>query len=296
MPLARSDESPPSTPIAIGGIGGSGTRVFASTIAHMGIPIGTRLNRPLDNLWFTVLFKRPQWTQSKPSKHDVVKAVDLFRRAMTLGLDGNVTGEELELLNTISGDLAPTGSWSAGADFDDAQTLIKSKPATPNTSMYWGWKEPNTHVFLRHLDASLTDFRYIHIMRDGLDMAFSKNTWQTRNWAHLYELGDEDEPMPVRQLRYWLAANKAAVEFGSASMGQRFLLIKYEDFCANPAKHWDRIQRFLKSSQPISLQDDMVQATTIGRSAQRNLSIFPPQLLDAVQAFQSELEQIQCGV
>ena len=44
-------------PIAIGGVGGSGTRVIASILKEVGIYIGGDLNHANDNLWFTLLFK-----------------------------------------------------------------------------------------------------------------------------------------------------------------------------------------------------------------------------------------------
>ena len=71
---------------AIGGLGGSGTRVFAAMLRHAGVYIGDDLNGPLDNLWFTVLFKRRDWTRKTPQPEQVVAAIRLFRQAMTLGL------------------------------------------------------------------------------------------------------------------------------------------------------------------------------------------------------------------
>src|SRR5690348_1121191 len=45
-------------PVAIGGVGGSGTRVVASFLQMLGYFLGDDLNSELDNLWFTLLFKR----------------------------------------------------------------------------------------------------------------------------------------------------------------------------------------------------------------------------------------------
>ena len=46
-------------PVAIGGVGGSGTRVIAAIVESLGFDPGANLNRPRDDLTFTVLFKRP---------------------------------------------------------------------------------------------------------------------------------------------------------------------------------------------------------------------------------------------
>ena len=45
-------------PVAIGGIGGSGTRVLGTLLHQLGYFLGDDLNDALDNLWFTLLFKR----------------------------------------------------------------------------------------------------------------------------------------------------------------------------------------------------------------------------------------------
>ena len=48
-------------PVAIGGVGGSGTRLIAQLLREAGFYLGGDLNPALDNRWFTLLFKRPDW-------------------------------------------------------------------------------------------------------------------------------------------------------------------------------------------------------------------------------------------
>ena len=45
-------------PVAVGGVGGSGTRLIAQVLLELGYYLGGDLNESLDNLWFTLLFKR----------------------------------------------------------------------------------------------------------------------------------------------------------------------------------------------------------------------------------------------
>ena len=47
--------------IAIGALGGSGTRAVAQVFLEAGIYMGDDLNRANDNLIFTRLFKDPNW-------------------------------------------------------------------------------------------------------------------------------------------------------------------------------------------------------------------------------------------
>ena len=45
-------------PVAVGGVGGSGTRIVAHLLRELGFDIGDDLNESLDDLCFTALFKR----------------------------------------------------------------------------------------------------------------------------------------------------------------------------------------------------------------------------------------------
>src|SRR5690625_2359751 len=49
---------PERNPVAIGALGGSGTRMIAQFLCDAGYYLGDDLNRANDNLWFTLLFRR----------------------------------------------------------------------------------------------------------------------------------------------------------------------------------------------------------------------------------------------
>lgn len=285
------------SPIAIGGLGGSGTRVFAALLRAAGVHIGDCLNAALDNLWFTVLFKRAAWGRpdvaQAPDPADIARSIDLFHRAMTVGLADSLTQAEQDLLEGLRRDLIPIGDWQCGARSVHADNLVASSVPENGDTLLWGWKEPNTHVFLPHLDQQIPGLRYIHIVRNGLDMAFSKNTWQVRHWAHLYQVPeDPDVPLPVRQLRYWIAANTAAISYGMSHMAGRFMVVEYEDFCARPAQHWIRIQKFLGLPADRPLPEGLVEPSTIGRSADHDLSDFTQDTLTRAHALQSEVGKL----
>ncbi|MEZ5283921.1 MAG: hypothetical protein R2712_03745 [Vicinamibacterales bacterium] len=46
-----------------------------------------------------------------------------------------------------------------------------------------GLKEPNTHVFLDRLAVVYPDMKCVHVVRNGLDMAFSASQNQLRLWG-----------------------------------------------------------------------------------------------------------------
>ena len=300
-PASPSSAAPSFPPVAIGGLGGSGTRIFAAILQAAGVHIGDCLNEPLDNLWFAVLFKRAAWARAPnprpPDPNDIATSIRLFQRAMTTGLadrpDGRLSASERTLLAQLRADLPPEGSWQCGPKSVHVDNLMTSGPPRVGTDRPWGWKEPNTHVFLPHLDRHIPGFRYIHVVRDGLDMAFSNNTWQARHWSHLYDLSKDPRiPLPLRQLRYWCAANRRALDYGAAHMPGRFLAVHYEDFCDRPTLHWARIMGFLGPTENLDLPDSMVRPSTIGRSAAHDLSEFPESDLAKVRVLQSEVEKI----
>ncbi|ARE83470.1 sulfotransferase family protein [Roseovarius mucosus] len=279
--------------VAIGGLGGSGTRVFAATLSEAGIRLGAQLNVPLDNLWFTVLFKRADWIQHGPPAAEVEIAAKLLRRAMTTGLCGTLSVEEHALLMRLRDLLPPNGSWQNGARAADAESLINSGPPKVGSDQPWGWKEPNTHVFLPHLAQVFPECRYIHVVRDGLDMAFSKNTWQARHWSHLFGLPqDPNTSLALHQLRYWIAANSAAIDFGRAHMPGRFLVMSYEAYCADPERHWPRLRRFLDLPDHTSLPANLLRPTTIGRSKEHDISQFPSDVVTRARDLQAEIDAL----
>ena len=275
--------------VAIGGLGGSGTRVFAAMLQYAGYHIGNTLNDPLDNLWFTVLFKQAAWARAQPDPADVANAVRLFRRAMTTGLSDDLSADDAALIARLRADLPPEGPWHCGAQALHADALVASGPSDGP----WGWKEPNTHIFLPHLNQGIAGLRYIHVVRNGLDMAFSANTWQARHWGHLYGLPNTpDVPLPAHQLRFWTVANRATLDYGARHMPGRFLVMHYEDVCARPEPNWQRLRRFLDLPDTLALPAEMLRPTTIGRSLDHDLSVFPKDLIKASAAVQHDVEKL----
>ncbi|APX14309.1 sulfotransferase [Tateyamaria omphalii] len=275
--------------MAIGGLGGSGTRLFATVLQAAGFDIGTTLNRALDNLWFSILFKRAAWVQQTGraglEDREVADTIHLFYRASTSGLQSALLPHDIELLDHLSATVHPNGPWKAGPRAPLIDKLRTSKGAAQLRP--WGWKEPNTHVFLPHLNHHVPGLRYIHIVRDGLDMALTTKTWQMRHWSHVFGLS-QDGDMQHRQLRFWTVANRAAITFGQAYMPGRFLLVDYDDFCVRPAPHLARLWSFLGVPHgEVDVVD--VAPTSIGRGRAMDLSGFAAADVLAAAALQDEV-------
>ena len=223
--------------VAIGGVGGSGTRLIAEILARLGYYIGSDLNDQNDNLWFTLSFQ----TDRHPSGHPpgVDAYLGLFLRRMD-GMMDFTQQEKRELQRIAMTDrLQHHSEWLA-----DRVNSFLSPCSENRTSSRWGWKEPNTHVVLDRLSASLPSLRYIHVARNGLDMAHSGNKNQLEFWGNTF-LGLNAVPIdPRHSLTYWCRVHRRVLDIASDMPG-RFLLLNYDEFCEHPDRGMIELIAFL---------------------------------------------------
>ena len=275
-----------SSPVVIGGLGGSGTRVVAEIAQGLGVHIGMRLNGSLDHLWFALLLKRPSWFASGIDTAAADRALALFEKATFDGLAGQVAPEEAAVLDEIARDLrAPQNVRRIGAGEDELARLRGATPSCFSGCSDWGWKEPNSHLFLDQLTARYPGLRYVHVVRHGLDIAFSRNANQLVNWGATYGIrADGDAPDPHALLEYWIRTTDAVAE--RIRRGERILLLHYDALCAQPGDAIRELADFLGTPCSPARLDALAEipqiSPTTGRYRQRDLSIFSPAQLDAV--------------
>jgi len=266
-------------PVAVGGIGGSGTRIVASLIQELGFYIGSDLNKSMDNLWFTLLFKRPRWyisSDEETRSHQIHQALSIFEKAMTRGLQSRPNPQEADFVRRVCGEITSYPQvLGMGAGHRQVRSILRSQ--TPQECIGWGWKEPNTHVLLRHICPYFPSMKYIHVIRNGLDMAFSSNQKQLELWGSLYgcDAPRATHGMPRAALRYWVRANRAAVLNARRMLGKHFHVILFDDLCGNPRRHVSDLAAFLdRTPKPGEIDElaSMVQApSTIGRYREHDI-------------------------
>jgi len=256
-------------PVAIGGIGGSGTRLVAQILMDLGIYMGDDLNAANDNRWFTLLFKRTD-ILSLPD-HEFEEIYRIFTRAMAGTCD--FTAAEAGIVRCLAAvDRSQhTMAWLK----QRAESLLADKTG-PVQHKAWGWKEPNTHVVLDRLLRVEPEIRYIHVARNGLDMAYSANQNQLVLWGN-YFLGAPVSTEPRNALKFWCAVHRRIMDIGRP-MGSRFLFLNYDDLCQRPDVGLTKILNFL--NMPVSELKirDLVPAIappkSIGRFLQHGLGHF----------------------
>lgn len=245
-----------SDPILVGGVGGSGTRVVTKILKQSGIFMGGNLNESNDNM---------QIGNEFPNMRDVIQNRGPGFKRFTRNLKNQIRYNSKDEQQIIE------------------RTLIRFenqmfKDYLKKNEKYdgWGWKIPGNFFILQHLSKHYQNLKYIHTIRNGLDMAFSKNQDQLKNWGEYYGVGKNKYPTPKDALNYWYAANKKAIAEGEELPGNNFLLIKFEELCMDPGKIINQIIDFINLESPgvINLEKLVSIPDTINRYKNKDLSIF----------------------
>ena len=170
-----------------------------------------------------------------------------------------------------------------------AARLLLSRPRLGMESRGWGFKEPNSHVFLESLASSYPDLRFIYVLRHGLDMAFSENLNQLFSWGEHYGVAapaDEAE-LPAAQLDYWIAATERVQEAGARLLGERFLVLRYEELFPEPREQLARLASFLSVEESCLEGPRIAEITrpsaSMGRYRGRDLGLFSESQLRRVE-------------
>lgn len=224
-----------SAPTVIGGLGGSGTRVFADILRSSGCHIGGNLNGALDYLTFTVLGNRPG--AGPPSQEAMLRVGHLLRRETLRPSD---VGALLFAAFRPGHHDGRRKRWryAIGALRDQG----------PAVGGNWGFKEPNSARVLTELVSAYPDMRYIHVLRHGLDMALSQNINQLRAWGPSMGItwSGESHDLPNAQLNFWLEATRQTHTTGKRLLGERYLLVRYDDMVEDARKTSAQVAEFLR--------------------------------------------------
>jgi hypothetical protein len=129
-------------------------------------------------------------------------------------------------------------------DFSETVNALEvfSKRMLQHEAYAWGWKEPNSHIFINHLADFFSGLKYILVLRHGLDMVFSINQRQLASWGWFFDVASDAHD---GALEYWIKANMRAIDLGKMLLGDRFLVVHYEHFCKFPILAVNRLIEFL---------------------------------------------------
>lgn len=230
--------------VVVGGVGGSGTRLIASILQELGLNIGSNLNGPLDNNVFVYLFRRIQTL-------DVIKDEKIFKQYLNIlrksfcETKAKLTKKDHQLIDQLSTikNKGVSYQWlhdqSIKIKKNECPTLIKNKPLSGK----WGWKAPNSHIMMKELHQIYPNMKYIMVVRNGLDMAYSDNQGQLSLWGPT--LFDHWTNTPKYSLKYWRIVHERILN-DSKQMGKHFLWLDYDELCNHPEPNLKRLFDFLE--------------------------------------------------
>jgi hypothetical protein len=129
---------------------------------------------------------------------------------------------------------------------DDLDTVLAEHCAPlAGEPVRWGWKEPRCIYLLPFLLDRLPALRFLHVVRDGRDMALSPNQNQLRKHADAAGIAP-GLPEPVRSIALWRWINLETATFGLTRLGRRYQRIRFEDLCSHPTETASEILDFLE--------------------------------------------------
>lgn len=193
-----------AVPIVIGATGGSGTRAFHGLLQRAGVFMGTRLNSAGDAMDF------------EPFLDDYIDRI--LRESRSLAY-------ELE-------DLPPSLRQEVLSSFEKALQLYAGElpPGQP-----WGWKNPRSMYVFPIIHHFFPEMRFLHVVRDGRYMAFSKNKNQLRKHFSSLFGHDPEPPIEVSNARLWATTNFQVARWGEHRLASNYLRVLFEDLCVDPA-------------------------------------------------------------
>lgn len=146
----------------------------------------------------------------------------------------------------------------------------------------WGWKLCESVYALPVLDALFPKARFVHLVRDGRDVAFCDHKGPTDAfWRKVYFDSDRMRTfrgMPldpgwyrrrahVFNAQHWLNSVRVGCTYG-AMLRERCLEVRYEDLCRDFAATAERVLRFADApaaDEAIERLAPSVRATSIGK-------------------------------
>jgi hypothetical protein len=287
----------------IGAVGGSGTRLIASILYALGMNMGNYLNEAFDNNVFVFLFRRVQTLGLSDKEFNFY--MNIMYKTFHPGM--KLTNEENKLIDKLSLTMGQQFTKRKLREHADRiKQMIQNGPdkglSKETREMFqkiedgvriedkplaskWGWKAPNSHVIMKRLHHLYPKMKYIMVIRNGLDMAFSDNKNQLELWGpKLFKQSDMEEPnwaeSPRLALKYWCIVYKKILK-EAEEMGRQFYLLRYEELCENPSETMKELLNFLEVEPTKELVDILAglvkKSEGIGRFRTKDLSQFDPE-------------------
>jgi hypothetical protein len=130
----------------------------------------------------------------------------------------------------------------------------------------WGWKEPRSIYLLPFFHRHLPDLRFLHIIRDGRDMALSANQNQLRKHGAAVGVTSPERGVPEQSIALWSWINLETARYGRSRLGEHYLCIRFEDLCSEPVAVAEAMLDFVGLDADLaSAVEEVVPPPSVGR-------------------------------
>lgn len=201
-------------PVVVMGRGHSGTRLLAGILVHLGVEMGTDLTRHRSG---DVLDRSFQ-------QH--------IRKVAVRCVDPRRAGE--------------TGFMELNRFKKAAFGYYRRLDPGPRP---WGWKFPETYLVGPYVRATFPTARYIHLLRDGRDLAFKAHLTDLPRHrlarAILRQQRALKDPRHLQAAKSWALQVELFDRFGRKLGADQLLEVRFEKLLAAPGEEANRICRFL---------------------------------------------------
>ena len=200
-----------SDPILIGGTGGSGTRVYALLLEAGEVYMGPDRTRP-----------------------EEPRGILPFTRSFTPRLIARTRSV------TYRVDDVPESLWSeASGELRSFATHVRER--CPPEFERWGWKHPRNLYLLPLFARLFPNFRFVHVVRDGRDMALAGTQGQLKKLGPWLLPGSTGLPVWTESVRLWSLVNIAVSDWCENNLGSRYVCSRFEDLCSHPREEVSRL-------------------------------------------------------
>ena len=245
--------------LSIGALGGSGTRVVASLIQFMGYALGGQLNASMDDLIFAHLFKNPDWYIESNKNERLLRMQSFINYLTGVEMDVDHRDEMVKALMSASNYVNADYDYVSKVDFKNRNASI----------INWAWKEPNSHIYLDEILSYHNNIKYIHVIRHGVDMCFSRNFQQLMNWGWMFDLSSKPEEdiwaLRKKQLGFWCKSTKKVLQ-RKEQYKDRIYMLNYNHLCTHPREELKNLISFINSDIKDDQLDEMCKMVDSSRA------------------------------
>lgn len=212
----RAEELAQQQPVIVLGRGKSGTRLLPKCLAQLGVAMVSRKEvaaADIDDWVFRKVVKR------------------LAQRNLFVDSAEDISARDLALFQKVV--------WR----------LWQNMKRNPDHVNAWGWKFPETYMITPLVLKTFPQARFIHIVRDGRDIAFRNHLTEDPGtrlghalMAHMQAL---DKPHHIRAALSWKFQVEKYARFAQQIPAQNHFEMRFEHLCAEPVDVVSNMASFL---------------------------------------------------